>query len=245
MKLLAKREIDKAKAQEKKQEIDTGLSLAKAVDTLREQLQTEQKSLLVWRETHIQEVKDEIAQIVAKKDILDKECDEARILREELLKPLDKEWQEINLEKQKLSEEKSTQFIAREQLDLNIKKIKDDTIKISQILARARYKENETEKAKQESFSLRDMAQKEYEIARMEHISQIDTNEKKMRDIKSLEESYQNGININEIEKKRLQEIESELIIREKDLNRQQALLRITSEAIKNNGNSMSTDNKC
>ncbi len=238
MKLLQKREIDKAKAQEKKQEIDTGLGLAKSVDALREQLQKEKNNLLQWRDENINKVKYEIGQLVETKDNLEKQCGEARTLREELLKPLDKEWQELNLEKDRFGKEKSAQFIEREQLNLDVKKIKENIVKVSQTLARARLKENEVEKTKQEAIALKNMAHHEYEVARAEHTTQTDTAEKKLKDIKLLEESYQNGININEIEKKRLQEIESELIIREKELQRQQALLRITSEAIKNNGTS-------
>lgn len=92
MRLLPKSEIDKAKASERKQEIDEGIKLARRVDNLREIVAAEEASLRKFRNDTVKVIYDEITQETIKLDALKGEVLRARKEREELQKPLDAEW---------------------------------------------------------------------------------------------------------------------------------------------------------
>lgn len=234
MKLLPpKKEIDKEKAQERKREIDDGMRLAQRVDALRRAKDEEEKGLKEYRLNALKAVQYDIDQRIEELNNLDKQIKECYVTREELLKPLDREWAEINLVKAELAEEKSFIYLSVESLKIEEGKINSEKEKVSKIIAKAKENEKETEKAKRETISLKEMAQREYDMARSEHIVQTDIREEALSDAKKLQESYQNGLTIIEKESQLLKEKEEEIIIREKDLQKQQVVLQIAAEEIK------------
>lgn len=86
MKLLPKKEIDTQKAKERKMQIDEGMALAKSVDKLREAKLNEEKSLREWREGNIKKVRYEIDQFIEERDKLEQQNNEARQVRDILIK---------------------------------------------------------------------------------------------------------------------------------------------------------------
>lgn len=233
MKLLPKKvDIDKAKVQERKMEVDAGLDLAKKVDSLRQAKDTEEKNLKEWREKSIKSIQYEIDQYLEERDNLKKQNDEARTLRNELLKPLNSEWEEVNKVKEELSKERNEIESEKETLKISKKNIELQQNKAVQIVAKSKLNEQETEKLKNEIVALKAMAQREYEISREKRVEQTTREEQTNLRLDELQKQYEVGITTNEIFQKNLEEKESELINKEKDLERQQKILIAAKEAL-------------
>lgn len=221
MKLLPqKKDIDKAKAQERKQEIDSGLSLAKSVDKLREQLALEKKNLFEWRTANIASVQQEIDSYLETKENLRIEIEKQEEYRKKLIEPLDKEWAEVNLEKAKGREIIDNACILMAQCKDEERILEQEKKKISEIVSRVTQNEKDTIKAREESISLRDMAQHEYEIAKGERNQQTATFEKSLSDLDQRKKEYEVALSVIEIRENQVNEKEADIIKREQDLER-------------------------
>lgn len=104
MKLLAKKEISIDLARQKKIQIDEGIGLARKVDALREQLQTETGNLRRFREESLGAVQQEIDAVVRQKDTLKGELKDLLNRRTVLLIPLDAEWEKLTKAKRDFTE---------------------------------------------------------------------------------------------------------------------------------------------
>lgn len=103
MKILPqKKDIDRAKASERKLQMDEGLALAKGVDALRKSKLLEEKSVEEYRLKVRSLVQGEINQLVEEKEKLRLQNEDARNQRNELLKPLNTEWEKVNAEKERI-----------------------------------------------------------------------------------------------------------------------------------------------
>lgn len=101
MKLLEKRAIAIDLGRQKKIEIDAGLELARKIDALREQLQTEQGNLRRFREESVAAIQKEIDAYVYQKDILKYELKDLAQKKAVLSIPLDAAWAELERNKRK------------------------------------------------------------------------------------------------------------------------------------------------
>lgn len=241
MKLLEKRQIDKSKAIERKIEVDSGINLAKKIDTLRETSLKEEKQLYEWRASSIKKVQYEIDQFIEERDNLEKQNNEARTLRNNLLKPLDNEWIEVSKVKIQIGLDKCVIEEDRKLLDVDIEDIKQNKLKISQIVVKSKQNEIETEKVKSETISLKDLAQREYDIIREEHNEQTERYENKIFELSQREKEYEVAISIIKIRENEVKEKESELLKDKAHLESQQAQLR---RVIEINNVSNNTTNK-
>lgn len=243
MKLLPKKaDIDKSEAQERKRLIDDGLNLAKKVDALREARLTEEKSLFEWRDNTMKVVRKEIDDYITVRDNLKVQTEEAEVYRKKLLEPLDDAWIEVNTEKEIILEEKKNISLSKEALKVQTHKIKEEMEKVSALVSKIKLKENEIEKSKQKITALKEMAQREYEIAHEERITQKENHEKEISKVFEKQKEYENGIKIYEAYKKQVEEKESDLIIRENHLATQQKALQIAMEEIKKYGSNIYTN---
>lgn len=233
MKLLPKKEIDIRLATEKKIQIDEGMSLAKSVDNLRKTLATEKKNLAEWRESNIKQIQQEIDSYIEVKENLKIATEKAEAHRKELLEPLDKEWEKVNKEKELLAEEKKEIYLSGERLKTEKKEIEKDRQKISEIVSQITKNEKDTEKIKEEINSLKDLAQREYEMAREDRISHSDIYEKTMRRLSDKEKEYEVAMSIIQIRENEVKEKESDIIKREQHLETQQKALRVAREVLK------------
>lgn len=239
MKLLPRKiDIDKAKASERKREIDEGVKLATSIDKLRQQLSIEKKNLEDWRASNIAKVQQEIDSYLEVKENLRIETEKQEAYRKKLIEPLDKEWAEVNVIKKKTEEERFSLGLSREIIDTQFKDIEKEKSRLSEIIVKQKQNEKDTEKAKQEITSLKELAQKEYEMAREEHIAQSDRHEKKMIELSQREREYEVAQNVIKVRENEVKEKESELLLREQHLASQQVALRVASEALKQNGRS-------
>lgn len=233
MKILPKKvDIDKFKAQEQKRQIDDGLALAKKVDALREAKLTEEKNLNEWRDKSVKEAHVIIDSLLEDQANLLKSNTEARLHREELLKPLNKEWEVVSTEKALIQREKELISKSKESLKEQTEKIKREMEKVSEVVVKLKKKEIEIEKTKQNTSSLNELAQREYERARSEREVQTEAHEKALSEVRLAKEAYENGLKVYEIHEKEVKEKESELIIREKHLESQQQQLRNAKELL-------------
>lgn len=100
IKLLPKSEVAKAQAAEQKRHIDEGVKLARRVDNLREVAAQEEASLERFRRETLAKIHVETAQAKEERDTVRKEVAELKEERKKLMRPLDKEWQEVERAKE-------------------------------------------------------------------------------------------------------------------------------------------------
>lgn len=232
MKILPKKQdLDKAKSLARKQEIDEGVALAKRIDVLRETVAREEKNLLDYKAITVKEVQGEIIQLVEEKESIERQVNEAIKERDRLLKPLTAEWALVNDTKTQIAEEKQSIWEEKEILEKKKQETEKEKEEIATIITKIKKNEEETEKAKGEATSLKEMAQREYEMANEEHIKHTEIEEKAMVKALELQKEYEVGVKTNQIKENDLKQKESELIIREKDLERQQANAKRAYEA--------------
>ncbi len=243
MKLLDKRKIDTALATQRKSEIDNGVKLAVAVDDLRRARVEEEKSLRDYRDRAFKEIQIEIDSLLEDKANLLKWNTETRAERLELLKPLDEEWQKLNHEKEQFEKEKDTASKREEAVTEREKAVKVELEKVSRLVSELDTSKTKIEKIQKEAVVLRDLAQKEYELAKHEHDGQTENHEKGMLEIDQRKIEYEIAQKTLEIEIKLVKEKESELISREQHLETQLRTLQI-ARGIINNGTSQSDNTK-
>lgn len=100
MKLNTPRTIQQTINDERRKDIDNGVTLARRVDTLRDTLLNEEQKLENFRNSTIKIVQQEIDNKINEKTLLEIELVKLKEKRIELLKPLDEEWEQVNEEKQ-------------------------------------------------------------------------------------------------------------------------------------------------
>ena len=120
MKLLAKKHVNTLIQLERSQQVQEGVGLAKRVDALRETVAKEEQQLREYRAHAIAEVQKEIDTKLEELEQVRSEVKEATELRNTLLKPLNKEWQELNLEKSELVKEKERISVGKLPKDVNV-----------------------------------------------------------------------------------------------------------------------------
>jgi len=222
MKLLKKQQINERVNLERKNVIDSGVFLAKKVDALREELLTLQKTRDEFIAGSQQVINDSLSSLQQKQDSLSKEIKELEAKRKELLKPLDEEWAKVN-ESMESVVNLRTELLAKEFLlnerETQIKKTENE---ISKLAEQTRYKESEAEKARNDTFTLRDLAQKEYEIAKENTLSNSALEEQKLKELSIKISTYENGISVNETKEKDLEKREVALLSERKHLESQQ-----------------------
>jgi len=99
MKLLTKREVADRKNEETRKEAEQGSFLAAKIDQLRKTSVEEENKLSASRKLMLEVIKEDITELETKKTLLISEIDSLKNQRVELLKPLDKEWANVNSEK--------------------------------------------------------------------------------------------------------------------------------------------------
>lgn len=161
MKLLDKREIDRAKAAERKLDIDQGAKLAAKVDTLRELAAKEEGSLNTFVKQIREEALAQAAIFIQRRDTAIKEALEATIQRDALLRPI---------------HDRSNEFSKREQ---ELRKGQDAMDKESEALKKRSAlldkKENEVRIAKETNDENEEILNKmNIEISKLVKESQID-----------------------------------------------------------------------
>lgn len=105
-KLLDKKIINAEVATQKKQQIDSGIAMAKKVDVIRENLQTEETNLELFRTETLKIVREEIDGEHRKLKLVKDAVKDQELKLSELQIPLDNAWAQLNTERVKLQSEK-------------------------------------------------------------------------------------------------------------------------------------------
>lgn len=233
MKLLPPKQLQSKINEQKKAEIDAGIFVARKVDALREEMLSLQKERDDFITGSQAVINYSLKELHNKKGSLEKEIKELEEKRRELLKPFDEEWGKVEKAKKEILNTKEELRLIKEKLGQESIEIGSEHEKLTKASLRIKRNEEETEKARSNTVSLQEMAQREYEIAHDEHVSQTDAYEKTMSKLSQSRTEYEVGIQTNKIKKEELDEKEADLIKREKHLASQQIALQIAYEEIK------------
>lgn len=218
MKLADPRTIQSNINAQRKIDIDQGITLARKVDTLREQIANEENRLNLIRDGMTKEVNAQIQTLITDKTVLEEDIERLNITRALLLKPLDDEWELVKEEKEHIE-------IARDEIDMFRseveKQLKETKLKLKKIsIEESRQADTRTqiqEQAKQSSEALVE-ARKRLTEALMEEKRVSIVSKKKMQEIEEKEAVLQATINDVSI---REREIEAEW----KDIHREKIVL--------------------
>lgn len=165
MKLLARSDIQRLKADEYRREREEGMKLARRVDSLRELSSVEEKSLEDFRKKTLEQIHKEITEASSKKEALIGEVRDLEKRRKKALAPLDKELEVLKEERLALDEGK--EYLAQFESNLNLQKMRQDarektlTVLESQVKStnmRAHALLEETEKKNQNAANLEEKA---------------------------------------------------------------------------------------
>ena len=222
MKLLQKKQINEQVQTERKNAIDAGVFLAKKIDALREEVLTLQKTRDEFIAGSQQVINDSLSSLQQKQDSLSKEIKELEVKRKELLKPLDDEWAKLKSERVLVNKELNDNFILKTELDEDKKQIENTKSTIARIAEQTRYKESEAEKARNDILYLKELAQKEYEMAETNRQTSHKEIERKLSELQQKITTYENGISLNETKEKDLEKREVALLSERKHLESQQ-----------------------
>lgn len=103
MLLPTKRDAEALKKIETKKELDEAAKLYRSVDGLRKAVVAEKENLLKFQEESLKKVKEDINKVIDQKNLLMLEVKELKELKVYLQIPLDKEWEKVREEQNKLS----------------------------------------------------------------------------------------------------------------------------------------------
>lgn len=106
MKLLDKKTANAEVATQKKQQIDSGIKLAKKVDALRETLGEEEKNLETFRTETVKGVQIEIDSLIRQKDTIKEEINVLNRQKAKALVPLEVEWERVRRVSVKLEKDR-------------------------------------------------------------------------------------------------------------------------------------------
>lgn len=120
MKLQDKRTVSAEVATQKKRQIDEGMNLAKKVDALRETKLNEEKRLEDFRRESVARVQIQIDDKLKELDSIQTSIRVAQINLSELRKPLDSEWQRVNVMANAVEEQKALLYQKHGEVDKGI-----------------------------------------------------------------------------------------------------------------------------
>lgn len=134
--LLDKRVVSSELAEEKRRQIQSGITLAKKVDAVRDTLQKEENDLEAFRRETITRIQKEIDSKIAERDSLDKEIVRRREERIQLEAPIDlkEAWDDVQSGRLEVTEWKDrlgTQTVEQLAKEAEITEIAESTLKRS------------------------------------------------------------------------------------------------------------------
>lgn len=212
MRLLAKRQVNTQIQLERGKQVREGVALAERVDALREARAKEEQQLLAYRAQAIAKVQEDIDAIIVIRDRVKSEVKEATELREVLIRPLNKEWQELNLEKSEVAKEKDRVSIAHMQLKEEESRHAQELVKLAAASEVQRVDEDKLKEEKKRIARLKKLTEQQYATALEEHNQSVERDGKERHHIATIRASYETGLETLEAERKQIEEREAEVI---------------------------------
>lgn len=234
--LPAKIDVNKAKANERKIEIDNGISLARQIDSLRSAFAQEKILHGNWKKSATEELKQQLEGLQEGIDAKKKELIEIEEQRRKLIEPLDLEWQNLRYEQSKFVESKNEFFLDQERHQEESSNLDQEKTKVAHSLKRAIQNEEKTEKSLVDAQELEEMAKNRYQEASIFKIQQEDYYNQRNKEVDERYKEYEVGIKTIEIREQAVKDKESELSERETLLKDRQAMFERNIK--RNHGNS-------
>lgn len=218
--LPTKIQLNKAKAQETKRQIDEGLALARRVDAMRELKLIQEANIRRWKEVTIKAAQEEINQAIEQRDVYKRQAKQALDERDELRKPLDAEWEQVTSERAKLTEDQNKFFLDKELFKSGVREFEKEKIRLTKSIEKAETYEKDTEKIKSESQKFKDLAEEEYRLAFDERNTQARNFSQRINEVEQRATEYEVALKTIDVREQQVNDKESELITRENDLAR-------------------------
>jgi len=213
-------DIHKAKAAERKVEIDNGIALAKQIDGLRETFAAEKKFHDEWiiraREEQMKVSTELDEEIKSKRVVVDRLEEE----RKKLLQPINKEKEELKYLREETQKERYELLQDKERLKGEWEEIEIEKEKINFDIKEVSIDKSEAKKALDESIRLKSLSEKEYKSS-LDYCEKVNLEcEEKRRKADRLITEYEVALKTIEIREQQVSEKEAELLTRENDLAR-------------------------
>lgn len=226
MKLLPKSQVLSRINAQKKTEIDSGVTIAKKIDVLRETYAHEESNLRLFRENAVKDVTAEIKTLCAERDVLKEQIVSLNQTRTDLIKPLDAEWAIVKEAQAKLIEDQEILQGDKKNLKSEWAELDVQRAKVIQTYQSATQKEHEAEQNRADSIEHGNSARTKLHEAKVLHEDTVKEKERVYGEIEGLRRSYEVGIETNKLKAKELEEKEEDLIERENHITTQQLVLR-------------------
>lgn len=185
MKLLPKSEIIKKQNDARKMQIDEGQRIARKIDILRETLANEELSLEKFRKETVTLIHKEVSEERAILNSLKKEIEDLSIIKKELQKPLDEEWEKVKEAMIEIEKHKEAINVSWNDILKREQEIKETSKKTAQTLANTLRLEERTKDELTEAHSKNIEAEKALKLSK-EKLAKtevyIETTESEIRD---------------------------------------------------------------
>ena len=232
MRLMPPKEVNNLLNTERKNQIDSGVFIAKRIDFLREDLANITKERLDFIAGSQEAMNIALKDLHDKTDRLKKEVSDLEAQKAELQKPLDAQWEKVNALFKENTDEKEVLRLKKEELDQRETQITKDTEEISKITAKVRRQDEESVKANENARAIQEVIARKAEVVEEEHRIHTEAHEKLMAEAVGLRNRYENGLALYESKVKDLEAREQKLLSETAHLESQQAQLRNIRESL-------------
>jgi hypothetical protein len=212
MKLLDPRTIQSNLNSQRKSDIDQGLTLARKVDTLRETLSVEEAKITAFRDATIKEVQKQIDAKIKERDVLAQEIEDAQKVHDHLSLLLDKEWGEVDVEKEQLSFLQKRIDGLQKEAETKIAEVEKQLKEIEVEKQRQQFMREQIEKQAEQSSNILTEAQDRFAKAIDEESRVAITVRKKTRKLDEREAILQATVNDIALREQRIKEDEQYII---------------------------------
>lgn len=222
--LPAKLDINKAKAAERKIEIDNGIALAKQIDSLRSTFAQERVAHSRWKESSMEALNRDLQELQDGIDAKKKEITMLDEQKSKLQEPLNLEWENVNAEKLKVIELKHDLFLDQERNKEDKNSLDNEKQLVTQSLKRIKENEEKTEKLLISAEKLEKVKQIAYQETIDYKSSQEVYHQNRRRILEERIKEYEVALRTIEIREQEVKDKESELLEREILLKDRQAM---------------------
>lgn len=213
--LPTKIDVSKAQANQRKIEIDNGVALARQIDSLRSTFAQERIAHETWKKSSIETLNRQLEGLQDGIDAKKREIVDLDEQRRKLLEPLNKEWENVNAEKENVRELRLELFLDQERHKENVNLLENSQNEIVKALKRAKQNEDKTEKALINVEELEESKQQAYRQSLEYTNNQKLYHQSRQQDIENLAREYEVALKTIEIREQEVKDKESELLERE------------------------------
>lgn len=235
MKILSQKQVNASVAESRKQQIDDGVKVAQKVDLLRGEVAEMQKAKILFMEQSKKEIEQATTPLYERLENLKSEVLSLELRREELLKPLDEEYDILRLKKEELNRDREEFVIKKSEFNEKEEELEQDELELKSRIRTSLIVERDAKK-------LQDKAQKDSEDAQTIVKIAIERKEEiereildKMSELRTKESQIEFQRQSNETISEQLKTKELALNVRERQINDKYIALQQAQEHVEHN----------